>query len=231
VVTEDGCQAVQKALNESFDVILMDIQMPNMDGYEAARTLRDKQINTPIIALTANAMKGDDIKCTKAGCNDYLTKPIDKTRLIETLRNYLDEENSARQSKSENDFSKNKNNEKCQKVIQWDKLIERGFDETLIKEVVSIFVTENNRYIEKLKKEVKAGNIEKIKFYAHGMKGSAANVGALRLSKSAFELEKMARQANVSKALKCMEKIEQEYKILKKFVSNADWIETAKKNC
>jgi CheY-like chemotaxis protein len=88
-VAEDGNEAVSKALSESFDMIFMDIQMPHMNGYEATKVLRDKGIATPIVALTANAMKGDDAKCIDAGCDDYMSKPIDRRKLPLLVRKYL----------------------------------------------------------------------------------------------------------------------------------------------
>jgi len=66
-------------------VIQMDIQMPYMNGFEATKAIREKGITTPIIAVTANAMKGDDQKCLKAGCNEYLAKPIDRRELLKTI--------------------------------------------------------------------------------------------------------------------------------------------------
>ena len=70
-------------------MILMDIQMPNMNGYEATKAIREKGIETPIVALTANAMKGDEKKCTDAGCDDYLSKPLDRRELIAKIHKYL----------------------------------------------------------------------------------------------------------------------------------------------
>ncbi|MHC4214313.1 MAG: response regulator [Planctomycetota bacterium] len=89
VIAEDGCQAVEKVLNEKFDLILMDIQMRNMNGYEATRKIRLNGIKTAIIAVTAHAMKGDEQKCIDAGCDEYLTKPIDRRELLRTISKYL----------------------------------------------------------------------------------------------------------------------------------------------
>jgi len=115
-IAEDGNQALQAALSQSFDLIFMDMQMPNMNGYEAARQIRkaesadlgfeiadfglteqESEINNekgklsrvPIVALTADAMKGDDQKCIAAGCDDYLAKPIDCRELSRTIGKHL----------------------------------------------------------------------------------------------------------------------------------------------
>jgi len=94
-IAQDGNDAVQKALAQQFDLIFMDMQMPEMNGYDAVTTLRKEAYEKPIIALTANAMKGDENKCIDAGCNDYLSKPIDRKKLLKIIHEYLPSENSA----------------------------------------------------------------------------------------------------------------------------------------
>jgi len=86
---ENGQVAVDMALSESYDAILMDMQMPVMDGETATVLLREKGLETPIIALTANAMKGFEVKLLEAGCTEFLTKPVDVDALLRTLGKIL----------------------------------------------------------------------------------------------------------------------------------------------
>lgn len=82
---ENGLEGVKKAMSGEYGVVLMDIQMPQMDGYEATATLRQQGYSRPIIALTAHALKEDRDRCLKAGCTDHLTKPIDRKKLISQI--------------------------------------------------------------------------------------------------------------------------------------------------
>jgi signal transduction histidine kinase/ActR/RegA family two-component response regulator len=88
-IAKDGHQALKKASSSSFDLILMDIQMPHMNGYEVTRTLRQQGNDTPIVALTAKAMKNDKQNCLEAGCDDYLAKPINRRELRRVLAKYM----------------------------------------------------------------------------------------------------------------------------------------------
>ena len=94
-MTKGGKEAVQAALSQTFDLMFIDIQMPNMNGHDVTRTLRKNGVKTPIVALTAHAMKGDDKKCISAGCSDYLCKPINRRKLLEIIGKYLASEKTA----------------------------------------------------------------------------------------------------------------------------------------
>jgi signal transduction histidine kinase/CheY-like chemotaxis protein len=94
-IVENGQQAVDTVATGQYDLILMDMQMPVMNGYDATRAIRSLQITTPIVAMTAYAMRGDEEKCLAAGCDDYLAKPIDRVRMVRKLHKYLTADHSS----------------------------------------------------------------------------------------------------------------------------------------
>jgi signal transduction histidine kinase/AmiR/NasT family two-component response regulator/HPt (histidine-containing phosphotransfer) domain-containing protein len=248
-VAEDGNEAVQKVRSRSFDLILMDIQMPNMNGYEATKTLRNEGVKTPIIALTASAMSGDEGKCICAGCDDYLSKPIGRRKLLEKIHKYLPAENKALTEKAnsvksqvdelaelccgqipqESSLKETVGNEDSKEILNWDELIGRLGDEELLKEVVPIFLKDNKERFEKLTEAVKAGDTKAIMFYAHAIKGAGRNIGARRLSDIACRLECVGRENDVDSATILFDKLKTEFEKVVTFLSQTDWIETAKR--
>jgi CheY-like chemotaxis protein len=89
LIARDGAQGVAMAGQNHPDLILMDISLPVMDGYAATRRIREMKNATPIIGLSAHAMNGDAERAKEAGCNDYMTKPVDEDLLLKKLREYL----------------------------------------------------------------------------------------------------------------------------------------------
>jgi CheY-like chemotaxis protein len=89
LVARDGAQGVTMTAQHQPDLVLMDISLPILDGYDATRAIRQTCPTLPIIGLSAHAMSGDDDKARTAGCNDYLTKPVDEDLLFKKLKEYL----------------------------------------------------------------------------------------------------------------------------------------------
>lgn len=89
LIAKDGVEGVRVAQQKNPDLILMDISLPVMNGYEATRQIRGTMPSIPIIGLSAHAMHGDDIRAKEAGCTDYLTKPVDEDLLMQKLQEYL----------------------------------------------------------------------------------------------------------------------------------------------
>jgi two-component system, cell cycle response regulator DivK len=90
LIAKDGAQGVKLTEEQSPDLVLMDISLPVMNGYEATMRIREKNTTLPIIGLSAHAMSGDRDKALEAGCNDYLTKPVDEDQLLRVVRQFLD---------------------------------------------------------------------------------------------------------------------------------------------
>jgi CheY-like chemotaxis protein len=90
-LAENGAVALQRLAATSYRLVLMDIKMPVMNGYEATRALRadPRHADLPIIALTANAMKGEDDKCRQVGCNDYIAKPYSKDQILSAINRLI----------------------------------------------------------------------------------------------------------------------------------------------
>lgn len=97
VLAQDGQSAIQKAMEAKPDLILMDLSLPKMDGWEATRRLKavEQLARIPVIALSAHAMRGDEERARASGCDDFLTKPIDETLLFEKVARHL-EKNASR---------------------------------------------------------------------------------------------------------------------------------------
>jgi len=248
-IAEDGSEAVQKALAQRYDLIFMDIQMPEMNGYEATESLRKEGLKLPIVALTAHAMKEDGQRCIEAGCDDYMFKPIDRRILAEKVRKYLTPSNEALSDKTNSvksqidEFAKlcsgpivQESNlkeavgiEDNKEILNWNELIGRFEDEELIKEIVPIFLNDNKERLEMLTEAVKAGDAKAINLYAHAVKGAGRNIGAKQLSDIAHCLECAGRENDVEAAVPLFDKLKAELEKVMTFLSRTDWIEIAKR--
>jgi PAS domain S-box-containing protein len=193
----DGLEAVAAANRGNYDLVLMDCQMPRMDGYEATRRLRDLGVKTPIVAMTAHAMSGDREKCLAAGMNDYLTKPILVDKAARTLEQWLlpcagpGAEETARADRGEAA-------EKQPVAFRYDAFLDlMGGDAGIAETILRVFLNNAPGDMQKLKDAVAGGDCNRVSRAAHYIKGAAANVFACAIQAVALEIE----QAGVSEDL------------------------------
>lgn len=190
----DGAAAVDAALSGAFDVVLMDVSMPNLDGLEATRILRERGYTVPIIAMTAHALKGDRDHAFKVGMSGYITKPVRPNALQDALGKWL------------SDIPKpNEIKETLMAALDTDAIREvwDGDLETYA-EIGRIFLDELSWRIPGLAD----ANIIELEHHAHSLKGAASNIGATELSRLAAELESLAKsgaQARVAPMIKAIE--------------------------
>ena len=195
-LANDGNQAIQKALSQSFDLILMDMQMPYMNGYEATQILKQQGCQAPIVALTANAMKGDDKICLEAGCDAYLTKPIDRRELPRILAKYLPQQ-LADETRSELIEQPERNLPDPQQVINWDQLSMNWGGEKAVQEVLPVYFEDIQNTYKELKEAFKNLDHVSIASHAHSIKGVGRNLGVKPLADIALTLENAGRANDI----------------------------------
>ena len=184
---ENGRLAVEKAEAESFDVILMDINMPEMDGFEATRLLRAYGYDGPILALTANAMAGDTEKCREAGCNEHLTKPIDRARLIHAVATFAGRQidapiESERASPASDAVP-----------AEEDTIVSQYINDPDMAKALNGFVNRLEGQIDAMHQAFANQRFEELQRHAHRLKGSGGSYGYPSLTDAAKVLEDAAR--------------------------------------
>ena len=202
-VVANGAQALERSGTERFDLILMDCQMPGMDGFEASRLIREREAaagiererGIPIVALTANAMQGDRERCLEAGMDEYLSKPFKKEQLREIIARRLKPAGAVAMPPVESGAPPFPilNRETLDGLIALKAKREDGLE--FLRMLIDRFVGEGARQVEEMRGSLAMGNIEALARWAHTLKSSSANLGALRLSGLCKRLEESARQA------------------------------------
>jgi two-component system sensor histidine kinase/response regulator len=193
VVANNGREALAALESQDCDLVLMDVQMPEMDGLEAAVAIRvwEKRSgrHIPIIAMTAHAMKGDRERCLEAGMDDYVSKPIRAHQLLETMENVLGEAPGA-----------NKPDESPpppEDIINWSEALGAVLgDQDLLRAVMKTFLEEAPVLQAAMRRAVAEHDGPSLRRAAHTLKGSAHYVGAAATFDLAFKLEQMGNSGN-----------------------------------
>ncbi len=208
-LVENGRKALKKLDTENFDLILMDCQMPEMDGYETTRLIRGREVasggqrHIPIIALTANAMRGDREECEAAGMDDYLSKPFSAAQLEKKLRHWLEHSSSttdkavqtASSTPSPIDSVWTDADVSFLDPTALDNI--RAADENgsdgLLGRLIDIYVEDAPKLVEQIRIGIEANEPDKVRTAAHTLKSNSANLGARTLAGVCRELEAKAR--------------------------------------
>ena len=205
---ETGVEALKKISENSYDGVLMDIQMPEMDGIEAVRRLRGDMgiTDLPVIAMTANALSGDREKCLKAGMNDYVSKPIDSKRLLSVLKKNILSSKSPALPRTIPEKSMEpgpQNVEQNLKVIDMDKAMNRlGVPKNLYLTMLAEYVKVFEGFGQDVRQALESGDYDQARLKAHSLKGAAGNIGAEELHALSSSLELALAEENARLAEK-----------------------------
>src|SRR5437870_5957683 len=204
----NGVEAVETLKRIPYDIVLMDCHMPELDGYEATRMIRQWELETNdtqrppvyVIALTANALESDREKCLAAGMNDYLSKPVklpelqavlqEAARFVRPVATRKPAEIGSADPRSAIDPAA---------IANLRKLAEPGEPDAAV-ELIDLFLRDTPVKIQDLQSAIARSDAPALKESAHGLKGSASNLGAHRLSRLCAELERLAAAGKLAEA-------------------------------
>jgi len=198
-VVGDGKLAVEAYSGESFDVILMDVQMPIMDGFAATAEIRKYQQqtgrSTPIVAMTAHAMKGDRERCLEAGMDDYVTKPINAATLFEVIENVMTSFASPREeSESAEPESADESGSEKLNLVDYEKAVANvGGDHDLLCTLIGVFMEDSQRLLADLQGAIESLDGPKLQRSAHSLKGSFGYFAAQSGMDAAMRMEDHGR--------------------------------------
>lgn len=219
-VAGNGREAVEKATTQTYDLILMDCQMPEMDGYEATEHIRNweaqaNRARTPIIALTAHALSGDREKCLAVGMDDYLSKPLKPDELKTMLLKWIHTSNHSQNEEQSQTEGIRMN------LINWQHLNEiTGGDTEFQAELFQEFVDQMPDMIRQLQFALESGDSATLARVAHTIKGSARSIGAEPLAESAHSLEQVGKAGDLSHASNALQNLKQHWDTLHAYLQN-----------
>ncbi len=213
----NGQEAVTALETIPYDLVLMDVQMPDMNGFEATRLIRDSESRVlrhdiPIIAMTAHALKGDREKCLQAGMNDYLTKPVTALALNEILEKTLAASGpSATLITPESDprHAKPVHIRRIQAIADGDLAFEQDLIET--------YLSQTEQHLKALESSVHESNEKELGHWAHTIKGSSANAGAKGMQEIAGRIEQVPTGSDPAQGPELLSELRSEFERVRRY--------------
>ena len=243
LLANNGRDAVNLINKHPIDIILMDCQMPVMDGYQATAEIRQlEQIDTnlkrtPIIALTANALEGDKEKCLAAGMDDYISKPFSQNEILTKLGEWSGEkvippDTTTKKEPATDKISmhdiieKQKSVKECNSYSVIDRSILRGLQDlqidgkqSLLGEVINTYIRSSTPLVESLHDILKNNDMKQLQITAHSLKSSSANLGAIKLSELCKEIEMNCKNEKHYNTTDLITMVEREFNLAKDILS------------
>jgi len=233
-VVGDGCLALQELDKKSYELIFMDCQMPNIDGFEATHIIREREQRAsnngsaphiPIIALTANAMEGARDECLAAGMDDYLAKPFSITQLHAVLKTWLPytAKDEIEVTKAHYEESPRLASGKTQPAVEDESPIDKSALDRikavqqpgmpdLVEKVINLYLNDAQSLCHNIHEAVGKNDPQALSKAAHSLKSSSANVGAIKLASLCKELETLGRANTIANAQDIVNQMDSEYK-------------------
>jgi CheY-like chemotaxis protein/HPt (histidine-containing phosphotransfer) domain-containing protein len=223
-VAGNGNEALVALLRIPYDLVLMDCQMPEMDGFEAARRIRSGgagqgRVRIPVIAMTARAMQGDREKCLASGMNDYIPKPVDPLQLVQVLERWLGREAASPANEATTTLSlpDDPTAPIFDRAILEDRLMG---DADVIAGIIDVFLEDTPRRIETLKGYAARGDLENAGREAHSIKGAAAGIGGEALRRAASEVEKAGHVGDAERLVAMTPRLENRFAELRQALAS-----------
>jgi len=216
----NGAEAVAALRDAHYDLVLMDCEMPEMDGYEATRNIREHGRNRriPIVALTADAMLGDREKCIRAGMNDYVAKPVQPEALARVLDNWL------RDSREQAQTVPAAPAPGITAAFDESEMLRRLMgDRGLAGKIIDGFLEDFPRQLLTLQKRLEEGDAGGVRLQAHSLKGAAATVSAPALRAAALEMEQAGIQGQLPRAAQLLPRMQEQLDQFKTTLAQTGW--------
>jgi CheY-like chemotaxis protein len=228
LVADNGQEALHLLETSAVDLVLMDLQMPVMDGFTATREIRNLQSdirNIPVLAMTAQALKGDQETYLEAGLDDYISKPINATDMLEKIARWIRKEphiytpEELRQDGVSDESS-------LTAPIDLEDALERAMENPAFLEgLLQEFAASFPEQLESLQQALQTSEAEIVQQQAHRLKGVAANLSAGGIASAALRLERMGRDGDLSEMAQTLETLEKEMIRFREFITHIEWSE------
>ncbi len=215
---EEALQALEHRKREptSFDLILMDVQMPDMDGLEATARIREQERGSgrrvPIVAMTAQAAEADRLRCLESGMDAYISKPVNVPELMKIIESVVPGGKPMNADVSPEESSVEMQLQQLDESLALSRV---GGDADLLKEVVELFLDDYPSTFEKIKNAVASRDASALEHHAHSLKGSVSTFGANRAFEAAFALEKQGRSGDLTGVQDGLSRLEQALEALR----------------